>query len=86
MPAAPWTDPVLIGRPRAARRRVAHLHFRAAALTPDVEAAVVHDAIVPHEAELSRVGQADLPCAARLFELGTGTSCYTQAFPPSVGQ
>ena len=46
MTAALRTDPELIGRPRHAGPRVAHVHLRAAALTPNVTIDVGHGGIL----------------------------------------
>ena len=46
MTAAPRADPELVGRPRHAGARVAHLHFGAAALTADVQVDVAHGRIL----------------------------------------
>src|SRR5919201_3076437 len=59
MPAAPRAHPELVGRPRAAGGRIAQLHLRAAALTPDLNVDVAHagDSIRAATEALSRMPQ-----------------------------
>lgn len=46
MAPAAWADPELVGRPRSVGCRIAHFHFRAAALTTDVKISLAHAGIL----------------------------------------
>src|SRR5438309_7626076 len=61
MAAAARADPELVRRPRHARTRVAHVHLRATALTPDLQVDVAHG----RDSSLSRSRPADPRTAAR---------------------